>query len=179
MDGNGDWPEDLSPEGAPVVSYNALEIAAPVERVWAVLVRAVAWPSLYANCKDLQIEGHPGPDLGPGVFFTWRTFGLRVRTQVTAWEPERFLAWRGDTWYGRGYHLWRLEPTQQGCRLVTEEVQRGLVPWLGRLYLRPALHSWHQRWLEGLAARATASAASDAIADPLELERVVDTSLPE
>ena len=147
------WPADLRPEGAPVVSFNALDIPFPVDRVWAVLIRAGDWPALYANCKDLRFIDGPGPDLSAGQWFTWRTFGLRVRTRVTDFEPGHLLGWRGDTWYGRGYHLWRLEPTQAGCRLVTEEAQRGLVPTLLAPLLRRGLHHWHQRWLEGLAAR--------------------------
>jgi hypothetical protein len=51
-------------------------------------------------------------------------------------------------------HTWLICPTPQGCTVITEEVQAGLVPSLGRLYLRRGLQQWHQRWLEGLAARA-------------------------
>ena len=38
-----------------------------------------------------------------------------------------------------------------GCRVITEETQRGFLPSLGRLYIRGALHRNHQAWLEGLA----------------------------
>jgi hypothetical protein len=148
------WPEDIHPARSPIHTHNALDIAAPVERVWAVLLRAADWHEFYANCKDLRFEGEPGPSLGAGSIFTWRTFGLRVRTTVTHFEAQRILAWRGDTWYGRGCHLWALAPTQTGCRLITEEVQAGLVPWLGRFFLRRGLHKWHDRWLAGIAARA-------------------------
>ncbi len=146
------WPEDLRPEGAPVSSRNELFIEAPPDRVWQVLIGAVDWPSLYDNAQDVRIDGGDLV-LSAGAWFSWRTFGVAVRTQVIAWEPGRVLAWRGDDWKGRGCHTWLLEPEGQGTRLVTEEVQRGPVPWLGRLYLQPALLRWHQLWLEGIRGR--------------------------
>lgn len=148
------WPDDLRPEGAPVFTRNELVIEAPPQAVWEVLIRAVDWPEFYDNAKDVRIEGG-GSVLGEGAVFTWRTFGIAVRTEVIAWEPGRCLAWRGDDWKGRGCHTWLLEPEGDGTRLVTEEVQRGPVPWLGQLYLQPGLLRWHQLWLEGIAARAT------------------------
>ncbi len=97
-----------------------------------------------------------GPDLAPGTTRSWRTFGLEVTTTVCVFEPGRALSWRGDAFYGRGVHTWELTPTPTGCLLVTEATQRDPVPWLLRLYLRPALLRWHQRWLQGIAARAEA-----------------------
>ena len=148
------WPADLRPEGAPVYSWNEIETATDAERVWAHLIRAREWPRYYPNCADVVFENADGPDLALGTRFTWRTFGLRVRTTVEIFDPPRCLAWRGDEVYGHGFHAWVLEPTPRGCRVITEEVQRGAVPWIARWYLRPALLKWHQRWLEGLVERA-------------------------
>lgn len=147
------WPADLRPEGAPVWSRNELVIEASPEAVWSVLLRAGDWPSYYANARDVMIEGG-AQELSADAVFTWRTFGIGVQTQVTAFEPARVLAWRGDSWLGRGFHTWLFEPVPEGCRLVTEEVQRGWLPWVARAYLRPGLLRWHQRWLEGLADQA-------------------------
>lgn len=150
------WPADLRPEGAPAYTWNDLEIRADMARVWAHLIRARDWSQFYANCADLRFENADGPDLALGTRFRWRTFGVRVRTTVEVFEPPRCLAWRGDEVYGRGFHAWVLQPTTEGCRVITEEVQRGLLPWVGRWYLRAGLLKWHQRWLTGLAARAEA-----------------------
>jgi hypothetical protein len=86
--------------------------------------------------------------------FTWTTFGIRVRTRVEVFEAGRALAWRGDQRIGHGMHTWSLEPIGSRCRVVTEEVQRGFLPSLGRWYIRAGLRKWHQRWLEGLRDRA-------------------------
>lgn len=153
------WPDDLRPEGAPVFTTNRLDIAAPPAAVWPHLVRASAWPEFYGNASDVRFAPGAGPELAPGTTWSWRTFGLRVTTRVIAFEPERFLAWRGDAVYGRGVHTWTLLPTEGGCTVVTEEVQRGFVPSLLRWYLRPGLLRWHERWLEGLARRAGSQAS--------------------
>lgn len=145
------WPAGARPEGAAVHTYNALAIAAPPPRVWAWLVRATAWPSYYGNARNVRFENAPGPDLKLGTRFTWTTFGVRVDTTVVELVANERLAWRGETLGGTGYHGWVIEPTPTGCHVVTEETQRGLVPSLGRWFLRRGLLTQHQRWLEGLA----------------------------
>ena len=150
------WPADSRPDGAPVYTYNAIDVAAPPERVWAWLVRATAWPSYYDNASNVRFVDGGGPDLAPGTRFTWTTFNVRVDTLVTEFEPCSRLAWRGKTLGGSGYHGWVIEPTGQGCHVITEETQRGIVPSLGRWFLRPGLLGQHQRWLEGLARVASA-----------------------
>jgi hypothetical protein len=95
---------------------------------------------------------------GPGARhrFTWTTFNVRVDTTVVECVPSERLAWRGKTVGGTGYHGWVIERTAAGCRVVTEETQRGIVPSLARWYLRRGLLTQHQRWLEGLARAAVA-----------------------
>ncbi len=150
------WPEGHDPEDCPVSSWNELQIAAPVDRVWAALVRAVDWPSVYANASDVDIDGG-GPDLSAGVTFRWKTFGLRVETTVREFEVGERLAWYGEGYGSSGYHSWTLHAREGGCLLVTEETQRGFVPFVARWYLRGALHRQHDAWLRGLATIATQS----------------------
>lgn len=134
-----------------MATHNALEIAAPPSAVWSVLIRATEWPRFYDNCANVKVVG--GDELSAGCTFTWRTFGMPMRTLITEFEPERVLTWRGDTIFGRGGHTWELQPTQTGTRLVTEEVQRGFIPTLVGWWMTPQLLKWHQRWLEGIASQ--------------------------
>ena len=159
------WPTDLRPEVAPVYTRNERFIDASCEAVWAPLIRAAGWPEFYANSADVRFERGEGPDLAPGTVFSWRTFGLRVRTRVVEFQPNRCLAWRGDELYGRGLHTWLLVPERAGCLVVTEEVQSGLIPFVARWYLRRGLLRWHQQWLDGLAERASARDAGSQAAD--------------
>ncbi len=146
----------MRPEDASVYCWNELTIAAPPGKVWSVLIRAADWPSYYANSSDVRFEDGEGPDLQEGTVWTWRTFGVKLRTRVTVFEPNRCLAWKADQPIARAFHAWVLEPGEDGtCRLITEETQRGIVPWLARSRLRRGLKKQHQRWLEGIAERST------------------------
>lgn len=144
------WPADLRPEDVPVYTYNEILIPADAERIWAWLIRAASWPSWYANCRNLEFLTGSGPDLAPGALFAWTTFGVRVKTAVQEFLPLQRLAWRGTAPGGEAYHGWLILPQSGGCRVITEETQKGMVPSIGRFFLRRGLLREHQKWLEGL-----------------------------
>lgn len=144
------WPGDARPEGAAIHAVNVVDAEVTPEAVWPWLIRAARWSEWYDNCRALRFEGEAGPDLRLGSRFTWRTFGVPVRTVVTELVPHERLAWSGRGLGATGYHAWIIERVGKGVRITTEETQRGLVPRLGRPLLRRGLLHWHQRWLEGL-----------------------------
>ncbi len=147
------WPVGLSPREGQVFAHNELTVDVPAAAIFRHLVRATAWPSFYGNARRIRLAGG-GDELAPGVRFTWWTFGVPVTTVVDAFEVDRYLAWSGSGLGSRGHHAWLLEPTPGGCRIVTEEVQRGASVALLAPLLRVGLRQQHQRWLEGLAAAA-------------------------
>lgn len=157
------WPAGLAPGEAHVHTVNVLAADVPAAAVWPWLVRATRWREHYANCRRLRIDGGAA-DLSPGARFRWWTFGVPVTTVVDDLVPGERLAWRGTGLGSRGYHAWVLEPAGAGCRLVTEETQRGAVVWLGRPLLRRGLLVQHQRWLAGLV-RVAALGHPDEVAD--------------
>ena len=146
------WPPDLRPENSPVYSYNELEIGvAEAELIWSWLIRAESWSSWYPNCKDLRILKDEGPNLEAGSEFDWTTFGVRVKTRVDKFIPYEALSWRGSGLGAEGYHIWIIEPLKYSYKVITEEVQRGFVPYVGRYPIKKLLLKYHQIWLEGLA----------------------------
>ena len=144
------WPEGLDPRIGDVFSHNELTIDVPPEQVFRWLLRATAWPTFYSNARRIRLEGG-GDELRLGTRFSWWTFGVPVTTTVDALEPGRYLAWSGTGLGARGHHVWLIEPTLGGCRVVTEEVQRGPMVALLAPLLRVGLRRSHQGWLEGLA----------------------------
>jgi hypothetical protein len=150
------WPERFDPRRAPVFVSNELSVPAPVQAVWQRLVRAPLWPTYYSNSADVVLDD--GADaLGEGTTFRWKTFGVKLRTRVTEFEPVQRIAWLAE---GRGveaYHAWLLTPTADGgCHILTQETQYGWLARLGRVLMPHRMHRQHQRWLEGLAATAKA-----------------------
>lgn len=137
----------------PVYTRNELMIAAEPEAIWRVLIDAESWSEWYVNCRKLKMQ--EPPNLKLGTLFNWVTFGVRVHTQVVAFEPHRYLAWQGTGLGAAGYHSWSIEQVQkETCRVITEEYQTGAVPWLFRHMLKKGLLYYHNKWLKGLEKRA-------------------------
>lgn len=133
-------------------------VAAPVADVFAWLVHAERWPTWYSQCGSVRILAGPSPALGIGTRFRWTVLGVPVETVVEECAPPHRLAWSGTGLGAAAYHSWDLEPTATGCRVVTEETQRGAVPSLLRVVLRPLLSYTQERWLAALAGIATSGA---------------------
>jgi hypothetical protein len=112
-----------------------IDIAAPVERVWAVLTDFPAFPEWNPFLREVDGVLAPRARLRVriqppgGRAITFRPVVLRV-------EPSRHLAWRGHTLVPGlfdGEHAFTLEPLGAGVRLVHGENFSGvLVPLLRR-----------------------------------------------
>jgi Polyketide cyclase / dehydrase and lipid transport len=149
------WPPGFGPGHSPVHARNEIAIEAPPDRVWRWLIRAANWPAWYANSRDVEFLSGTPPDLAPGTKFRWKTFGATVTSRVLVFDAPRELGWdaRGVL---QAYHAWEIAPEGSGCRVITEECQRGILPRLAWWYLRPMLERGHQSWIESLKARAEA-----------------------
>ena len=148
-----DWPARYAPGRMPVHIVNRLDAAVPAGLVWSRLIAAAGWPAIYANARDVRIEGG-GAALFDGARFTWKTFGVSLRTRILEFTPETRLAWYATGPGITAYHAWLITPTAAGCTILTEETQRGLVARAARRLFPTRMEQWHQRWLEALAAPA-------------------------
>ncbi len=152
-----DWPDKEHPMGAYVFAHNERIVPAPPEQVWDLLVAAQSWSEFYANAQFVELADPRQHRLRRGSVFRWVTFGLPITSEVDLAQRPVRLGWR---WWGsgaHGYHVWLLEPHERGTRIVTEETQRGVLPWLLRPILRRLLPLGHGYWLRQLARRATRS----------------------
>ena len=154
----GAWPPSMRPEKANVYGHNEIVSPIPPERLWAWLIRARGWSQWYANCRRLKIE-NGGRELRLGTTFRWETFGTTITSTVDLFEPARaplHVCRLGWSWYGstaQGYHVWLLEPFEDGTRVITEESQRGLGPRLAPSLFRAMLRTSHGMWLRSLSVR--------------------------
>jgi len=149
MNPTTEWPAGFDPRTAPVYARNEIRTSLTAEQLWPALVTATRWPQWYPHARRVSITGG-GEALTASSRFTWTTLRVRVRTQVTEFDPARRLAWAGSGPGGSGYHRWILTPAAGGCLVVTEEVQTGLLPRLTAGRLHRTLQANHQQWLEGL-----------------------------
>lgn len=156
----GGWPGDCDPrDRAWVFAHNEVVVASTPEDVWSRLVAAERWPSWYANARFVKTQNDR--PLALGVEFTWVTFGLPIRSVVVECQEPYSIGWcwKSRGWAGAawGYHGWRLERRDpgSGTRVITEEAQRGLLPWALQPVLGPTLFAGHFLWLHDLAKPST------------------------
>ena len=150
------WPDHYQPHNCPVHVRNELDMDAAPERVWSWLVRASLWPTWYVNSANVTILDGSGPDLQKGTRFRWKTFGVTITSTVLEYVTGERIAWDAHAFGIDAYHAWVLQPSTKGCHVLTEETQHGWLARLGKLFMPNRMYTFHQLWLEGLAAKAHA-----------------------
>jgi hypothetical protein len=149
------WPSGFETANCKVHVHNELAMTSVPETVWAWLIRAQLWPTWYPNSANIEfLTGQP-PNLALGTRFRWKTFGITIESNVLEFVPNERLAWDA---HGTGlnvYHAWLIQKTNEGCKVITEENQGGVVAQLGKTLRPTRMEKMHQIWLEGLSARAS------------------------
>lgn len=160
------WPQRYNPKISAIYALNDIDVKAPAEVVWRLLVDAENWSSYFPPEDQVKILSGE-PELMLGTKYSRVTVGFPMSLNVTECEPFSRLAWEtvvdGDQTGSSAYHGWVITPTAEGCHVLTEETQQGpfFLEELGRK--RPgALYRYHQDWVELLARAAEAEVANSA-----------------
>jgi uncharacterized protein YndB with AHSA1/START domain len=163
------WPEKYHPKTSAIYALNDIDVKAPPEVVWKLLVDAENW-SRYFHAEDQVKILTGGQELALGTKYSRVTVGFLMNLVVTECEPGRRLAWStvvdGDETGSSAYHGWVITRTDTGCHVLTEETQQGsfFVELIGRKH-PGALYRYHQEWVETLARAAEMKASKDNAAD--------------
>ena len=157
------WPEQYDPKISAIYALNDIDVKAPPEVVWKLLVDAEHWSSYFPAENQVKIlTGEP--ELALGIKYTRVTAGIPCNLIVTEYVPGRRLAWstlvEGDETGSSAFHGWVITPTDNGCHVLSEETQQGsfFLEEIGRRH-PGALYSYHQEWVESLARAAEAVGA--------------------
>ena len=160
------WPERYDPKISPIYALNDIDVKAPAEIVWKLLVEAENWSSYFPPENEVSLLGGEKA-LKLGMRYHRVTIGFPMDLVVEEFEPLRRLAWsttvEGDETGSTAYHGWVITPTDDGCHVLSEETQQG--PWfLQKLgHEHPGgLYAYHQDWVEGLARAAETMAGHTA-----------------
>jgi uncharacterized protein YndB with AHSA1/START domain len=149
------WPSHYAADRVAARVSNEITINAAPEIVWRHLIAAAAWPTWYPNSADVRIAGGV-ESLSAGAAFTWRTFGVTVRSQIREFiAPER-IAWDAKAFLLDAYHAWLIEPRPGGCWVLTEEHQNGLTARAQALFMPNRMYQGHALWLTKLKQKAEA-----------------------
>lgn len=157
------WPHQYDPRRSAIYALNDVDVKAPPEVVWKLLIDAHNWSKFYPHAKDVKIVTRE-PVLALGARYTWKTADIPLVNTVQEFIPGERLA--SDSFLAEGhedssaYHGWVITPTDSGCHLLTEETQQGpfFVEELGRKH-PGTLYQFHQDWVETLAFATSVSAA--------------------
>ena len=158
------YPAKYDPRISAIYALNEIDVKAPADVVWKLLIDAENWSSYFPPEDTVKIEGGETV-LAQDTKYTRVTIGFPMRLRVTECVPHQRLAWEttvdGDDTGSTAFHGWVITPTADGCHVLTEETQQG--PWfveqLGHNH-PGGLYKYHQDWVEALA-RAAEAVAND------------------
>jgi uncharacterized protein YndB with AHSA1/START domain len=131
---------------APVITRDAIVIAAPLSTVWKVLTDIAAWPEWQQDINRASLEG----PLATGTVFHWSTAGLDIASTIGALVPQERIAWSGHAQGIMDVHVWRLTPLSNGVRVQTEGSWDGEGVQRERDRMQQALDRSIHSWLERL-----------------------------
>ena len=160
------WPERFDPKTSAIYALNDIDVKAPPEVVWRLLVDAENWSSYFPPEDQVKILSGES-ELALGTEYSRVTVGFPMSLVVIEFEPFRRLAWAttvdGDETRSSAYHGWVIAPTDEGCHVLTEETQRGprFLDVLGHKH-PGGLYRYHQDWVERLARAAVAESGKQA-----------------
>jgi uncharacterized protein YndB with AHSA1/START domain len=147
------YPRGFHPVDAPISITGNVEISAPPEKVWEVLIQIKNWDEWHLETYNIQIVSTDIGELKYRSKFRWNTLGVHLLSQVIDFEPSRKISWMSEGTGISSFHAWQLIPTEQGTKVIVENTQKG---WLCQLHhrLRPQrMVAYHLDWLERLSIR--------------------------
>jgi hypothetical protein len=147
------WPDGFHPEQADLFAHNEIVVHATCEKVFANIVDAQAWPEWYPNSHNVNLLNSPNGKLQEGTRFSWDTFGVHIESRVHEFVLGSRIGWFGDGTGMNAYHTFLLLKTDEGCRIVTEEVVKGPGAIEFREKQPSAMHEGHDLWLNTLKQR--------------------------
>jgi len=129
-----------------------VEIAAPPEKVWAVLADVENWPSWTASTRSVRLT-RPGP-LGVGSTVEIKQPRLpKIIWTVSEFEPGRSFTWVAKTPGVRSVGEHAITPTATGCTVCLAFSQTGRLGSLLALPMAPLIRSYVHTEAVGLKTR--------------------------
>jgi hypothetical protein len=135
---------------APVRAEGATYVDASLQTVWDIMVAVEQWPSWNPDVKWARLTGA----VEPGAEFTWKAGPGTIRSTFTEVDAPEMLAWTGTTLGIRAVHIWRLEGSESGTKVSTEESWSGVLPRILSSMMSRALQKAIDTGLDALKAAA-------------------------
>ncbi len=150
------WPKQYKPENSRFFVHNEIFIAAPAPVIWNLLLDAEQWPAWYTGATNVQYTDTTINKLANNVSFTWNTMNLHFVSTIQEFVPQQTLCWQSEKRSINGYHAWLIIPADGGCRVITDESQRGWLTFFEKVFQPRKLQRLHDVWLLSLKQQAEA-----------------------
>src|SRR6185295_12937691 len=108
---------------APVAASGEVEVAAPPERVWALLSAIERYPDWNPAISEVRLEG----PVRAGTSFSWKAGPGTIRSTLREVTQPSVLAWTGRTMGISAIHVYRVRPSDRGSIVRIEESWGGIV----------------------------------------------------
>jgi hypothetical protein len=108
----------------PVSATGAKVVRARTDAVWDLIANIDAWPSWNPDVQSAQLSGN----LEPGTTFDWKAGPGTIHSELTVVAEPSTISWTGSMPGIRANHTWKLEATEQGTQVTTEETWTGVLP---------------------------------------------------
>lgn len=108
---------------SPVRYTSTIDIAAPIEKVWAIMTDIEKWPEWNRDIGSAKLLG----TLSPGTSFVWKAGPGTITSLLKEVTPNKTICWTGKTMGIRATHIWRIAQNGKGTRVTTEESWEGFV----------------------------------------------------
>jgi uncharacterized protein YndB with AHSA1/START domain len=148
------WPVNYDPSKSKFFIHNEIDIKASPETVWSILIAAEQWPEWYEGAENVKLENALNGNLIDSTVIYWKTMGLKMSSKIRDFTPARYLSWESSAKSIRGFHVWLIKPTENGCIVVTEESQLGWLTFFEKIFQPKKLFRLHDKWLTGLKQKA-------------------------
>ncbi|OGP58863.1 MAG: hypothetical protein A2V67_19300 [Deltaproteobacteria bacterium RBG_13_61_14] len=145
---------------AEIKTEKAIEINAPVDKVWKLMLDIPSWPRWFPTLKAAgMISGQP---LAQGSVFYFKLGlvgpAMNMKVTITASEPNKRVAWAGGMLGVTGVHSFDFEAQGDKTRVTSREVLQGpMVGLMKLLFNDDDLGKLHQDWNSALKAEAERS----------------------
>jgi Polyketide cyclase / dehydrase and lipid transport len=136
-------PTDID-RSAPVLAHHEIDIAAPLEVVWALHTDVNGWTGWQADISSAHIDGA----FEVGNSFDWSSYGFPVTSTIYEVSNNRRVLWGGGSGGITGVHEWLFAATPSGTHVSTNESFAGSPVEADAVGMQRVLDSSLVAWLE-------------------------------
>lgn len=141
------WTDEYKPVNSKFFVHNEIEINASPTIVWDLIIDALKWETWYSHAKHVSFMNTSDTVLKANTVFKWNTMGMNFQSEIKQYVPNQLLTWESKKKSVQAYSVWLIVPTDNGCKVITEESQNGWITFLEKIFQPNKLRKHHDVWL--------------------------------